>query len=108
MGQRTRGIGPAPIQIQSVSDEKTDVQFDKFKHGMDQLFQDVLTGNEILQCKLKANTLTQVEHGLGIKPKNWFILGLRNCAVVWQPVEANEKYLPLQATCDCEFSIKVF
>ena len=103
-----RRPGPVPLQTQSVGDPRSDVQFEKVKDTIERISKDFLGGNEILGQKIKANTVTPIEHGLGMVPKSYILMAVRNCVIIWQPQAATDKYLYLQSTGDAEFDIKVF
>ena len=86
-----------------------DKQLDRLNHILEPIENsDWLHGVIIYGQKIKANTQTQIEHGLGTTPRSWQVCGLRNAAVIWQVADANERYLNLQASHDCQFDIRIW
>lgn len=103
-------LGPPPLPIRSVGDSVIDSELAKVSQAADTIASsnESVQGRVIYGVKLEAMTTTQIEHGLGNKPRSWIPCGLRNPAFVWQYGEADERIIVLVASIACTLDVRVW
>ena len=93
-------FGPKTAAVKSTGNEYVDREIDKVSQAVSDAGDknETAQGRIIYDVRLAALTPTQIDHGLGSKPRSWTVCGQRNMAVLWQVGEADAKTITLCAT----------